>query len=163
MQTQITPINVCEVNEQGITKKYITLVNAETMHKKGLVSEQIIGQLINTDPNASIAPENFARNPAFVHFLHKVIKAYAPTLPAFQNSARSQHEGFVIIIDGRTPTPQGQVPPEDIIGLFQVKDGIVDPTSYNPNENHKLLTTKGFFQLESSLLECLLNEIANLN
>jgi hypothetical protein len=52
--------------------------------------------------------------------------------------------GWVYIIDQRTPTPGGQVPPEDIIGAFEVKDGDILPGSYRASPNHMILSPNGF-------------------
>src|SRR5262249_21366909 len=38
----------------------------------------------------------------------------------FAEEALRQQDGWIYILDGRTPTPQGAVPPEDISGAFEV-------------------------------------------
>jgi hypothetical protein len=68
--------------------------------------------------------------------------------------------GFVAIVDQRTPTPDAEVPPEDIIGAFEVHNGMIVPELYRASPNHRLLTGDGFFQLDPLLAKCLLRELA---
>jgi hypothetical protein len=68
---------------------------------------------------------------------------------------------FIYIIDQRTPTPEGSVPPEDIIGAFEAAGGKIVPGSYQANGEHMILSPAGFFRLGSELNQCLLREIAS--
>jgi hypothetical protein len=95
-----------------------------------------------------------------VDFLHVVIARRGPELPGLVAAARSQGDGWVYIIDQRTPTPGDAVPPEDIVGAFEVKAGEVVPGSYWPNPKHAILSARGFFQLGDELQACLLEELA---
>ncbi len=63
------------------------------------------------------------------------------------------------LIDARTPTPAGVVPPSDIIGAFEVRAGEVVPRSYQPNVNHLLVSSNGLFKLESALHEKLVERL----
>jgi hypothetical protein len=67
----------------------------------------------------------------------------------------------VYVIDQRTRTPQGAVPPEDIVGRFEVKGGQVVPGSYRPSPKHMILSSCGFFEL-GELQPYLLAELAAL-
>ncbi len=67
----------------------------------------------------------FARNRVFVEFMHAVIARNAPEMPGFIAEAKRQGNGWVYIIDQRTPTPLGAVPPEHIVGVFEIKNGQV--------------------------------------
>jgi hypothetical protein len=49
------------------------------------------------------------------------------------------------MLDGRTPSPNGAVPPEDVMGAVAVRAGKLVPGSYHHNPNHRLLTSDGFF------------------
>ena len=88
-----------------------------------------------------------------------VIARHAPQLPALRAEARRQHTGWVYVIDARTASPDGHVPPCDIIGGFEVRSGEVAPGSYRPNTDHKLLTANGVFRLEPALHERLMEQI----
>ena len=63
------------------------------------------------------------------------------------------------VIDGRTPTPQGDVPSHDIIGAFQVDAGIFGAGSYLANPQHFILSEDGFLRLRPALREKLLAEL----
>jgi hypothetical protein len=80
-----------------------------------------------------------------------VIAEHGPSVPGLIAEARRKVDGWVYIVDGRAPSPQGPVSPEDIIGAFQVKDGEVVPGSYQRNGNHAVLSTNGFFRLDAML------------
>ncbi|WP_281851255.1 hypothetical protein [Dyella sp. GSA-30] len=128
--------------------------------KRGLVTQEIIGQLFDMNrAGGPFDPDNFARNRAFVDFMHGVIQKHGPAVPNLVTAAKAQVNGWVHIIDGRTPTPQGQVPAEDVIGAFQVKQGEIVPGSYRANPNHRILSHHGFFQLEPMLQQRLLDEL----
>lgn len=160
MQTTL-PITVCEVATPEGKVAYVTLASADEAGRQGLVTQQIIGQLLDPARTEQLfEPDNFARNRAFVEFMHEVIRKHAPGVPGLIDAARAQANGWVFIIDGRTPTPQGPVPPEDIVGGFQVEDGAMIADSYQPNPNHRILSARGFFQLDAALQAHLLDELA---
>jgi hypothetical protein len=98
----------------------------------------------------------------FVDFMHGVIARRGPELPGLVAEAQRQVDGWVFVIDQRTRTPQDAVPPEDIVGVFEVKDGRVVPDSYRASPNHQILSADGFFRLGSELQPCLLAELAAL-
>ena len=130
----------------------------------GLAPEAIIG-ICNRPlkPGETLAPANFARNRIFVDFLHDVIARRGPENPSLQSAARKQGDGCVYIIDGRTPDPEGDVPRHDIIGAFGVKQGEIDSGSYEANPHHVILSPDGFFQLDPTLLEFLMEELVERN
>ena len=75
---------------------------------------------------------------------------------------RYEADGWVYLIDGRTRTPGGAVPPEDIIGAFEVRGGRIVPGSYQAGPRHRILSRDGFFRLSPDLEAALLEELANL-
>ncbi|GLQ97306.1 hypothetical protein [Dyella mobilis] len=155
------PVSICEVQTANGLVAYVTLVPAGEAVKRGLVAQEIIGQLLDaTRADRQIDPANFARNRAFVDFLHEAIQKHAPALPNLIDAAKAQGMGWVYIIDGRTPTPQGAVPPEDVIGGFQVDDGEILDGSYRANPNHRILSQRGFFQLDPDLERWVLADLA---
>jgi hypothetical protein len=134
----------------------------EIVFVRGLAPEAIVGRLTRPlGEGEAISPENFARNRAFVEFLHEVITRHAPELAALQGEAQRIGEGWVYVIDARTMDPRGRVPPEDILGGFEVKTGRVVPDSYRRNAKHVILSKDGFFQLDAVLRERLLGELAS--
>src|SRR5262245_41224535 len=134
------------------TKDYISCLPNDFVFAHGLPPEAIIGVLLRPlEPGETISPDAFARNRIFVDFMHEVIARRAPGLPGLIAEARQQREGWVYLVDQRTRNPQGEVPPEDIVGCFQVKDGLIVPASYQPSPRHLILSADGFFQLGPEL------------
>lgn len=145
--------------EEGL-KDYFVICNEEISEKilnKSLHTESIVGESLRLiDELNDISPDNFARNPVFVEFMHKIIADFGETFTGLKEAAQRQREGIICIIDGRTPTPQGPVPPEDIIGIFKITNGLIIRGSYMPNPNHLILSEKGFFQLHPEIKDFLL-------
>jgi hypothetical protein len=122
----------------------------------GLKSEAIIGFL-----NNEIAyREGFSPNKVFLDFMQNIIAAEAPKDLALQKAAMEEHEEWIYIIDNRCPDEDAE--PEDIIGAFEVKDGIIIPGSYYRNENYSVYGENGLFQLPDSLYEVLIQAIKSL-
>src|SRR5579884_245191 len=155
-----TQIFVCTVETPGGPKDYITLVEPKLAFAHGLAPEAVVGVLSRPlESGEVITPDLFARNRQFVDFLHEVIEREALQQPGFQAEAQRLSNGWVYIIDQRTSTPGGPVPPEDILGGFEVKDGTVVAGSYQANPRHQILSARGFFRLDDELLACLLREM----
>jgi hypothetical protein len=152
---------VCKVDTPEGVKEYVTLLPPDLAFSRGLAPEAIVGVLSHTlGAEERITPEIFARNPIFVQFLHETLARHAPNQPSFRAEARRLGNGWVYIIDGRTRTPGGAVPPEDIIGSLEVKQGEVVPESYRASPKHRILSRDGFFRLDPELHRCLLEELA---
>lgn len=155
---------VCRVNTPEGERDYVTLLPLETVFAKGLAPEAIVGVLRRPMRTGErITPEVFVRNRVFVDFLHEVIAEHAPSQPELQAEARRLGSGWVYIIDQRTPTPEGPVPPEDILGAFEAKNGEVVPGSYQRSPKHMILSAHGFFRLGAGLHLCLLREMESRN
>jgi hypothetical protein len=158
----MTESSVCVVNvvtPEG-AKDYVALTSANAAFSGGLVPEAILGILKRPlIPEEPITPDIFIPNSVFSKFLADVIARYGPEDADLQAEAARIGQGSVVLVDCRTPTPEGPVPPEDIIGVFQVEDGKVLPGSYLASPNHKLLTTDGFFRLNRVLTERLQQEL----
>lgn len=102
----------------------------------------------------------FSANPAFVTFVHEVIRRDGPMDPNLVAAAEAQMDGWVYVIDLRTPEGvQGRVPPEDIVGGFEVKEGEIVPDSYWQNDEHRPFTEHGLMQLPDSLREAFVAEL----
>jgi hypothetical protein len=130
----------------------LSLIPPSMADQSGLAADAIIGVREGAgDASEPITAENLKPNPNFVQLLHDVIASHAPDLPALQEAAREQGDGRVYVIDARTKTPAGEVPPHDILGAFEVKDRVVVPGSYQLNTNHQLFSADGLFRLEPAL------------
>ena len=111
---------------------------------------------------AGTSPDTFRVNPLFVNFMHQVIKRAGLLDPAVQAAAAEQRDGYVYVIDLRTPDgPQGQVPIEDVVGSFMVRDGILDG-SYSPNDKHVVYSRNGLVRLAPSLQAALISAWKNI-
>ena len=154
-------IFICRANSDGDLTDYVTLLSPEIFFSRGLCPEAVVGMLSHSvDSIERITPDAFSRNRVFVDFMHDVIARKALDDPGFQAAVRQQHEGYIYIIDQRTPDPGGAVPLEDIIGAFKVTGGVSDPSSYWRNPNHVLLSAEhGFFNLGPNLQKVLLEEL----
>ena len=120
---------------------------------------EIIGQFELVDGEPRMVPTSFARGKDFSEFLHASIARHGPSVPGLVEAARGQHGTYVYVIDGRTPTPEGKVPPEDIIGSFRVENGQISAASYQRFPEHRLFTERGFFQLQASFISALLADL----
>jgi hypothetical protein len=76
-----------------------------------------------------------------------------------RREGKRQGDGYVYLLDGRTPQPGGQVPAEDIIGAVAVHGGSLVSGSYQPNTNHRLLTADGLFVLPPEIEIALQDEV----
>jgi hypothetical protein len=138
----------------------VSLLAPEEGFHKGLPPEAVVGTL---PPNVnSVNQIDFKPNPAFVDFLHMVIRRYAPLSADLQNAAKRKHEGWMYIIDCRVPNPQGEVESEDVIGAFKIEAGLIVPDSYRRNNQHLLVSQRGLFCLDDWLKSKLLEETRSL-
>jgi hypothetical protein len=151
---------VVHVTEQG---NYLSLLPVDHVTEHGLVPRAIVGEVVG-DPGSggSLTLETFVGNRAFHQFLHEVVERHAPTTLGFAEDARQQRDGCIYLIDQRTPTPGGRVPPEDVIGGFEVRDGHVVAHSYQPIPSHQLMTERGLFNLGDELQARLVFELEQL-
>ena len=156
----IAVINV--VTPEG-PKDYVALTSPDVAFSAGLIPEAILGVLKRPlDPDEAIAPDNFISNSVFSKFLQHVIAKYGPEDPDLQAEAVRIGKGSVVLVDQRTPTPEGPVPPEDIVGVFEIEDAKVGPGGYFASPKHQLLTKNGFFRLDAWLEDCLQRELTAL-
>jgi hypothetical protein len=118
------PIGICRVDTPEGDKDYVTCLPHEHMFAHGLPPEAIVGVLLRPlEPGEAITPAVFARNRIFVDFMHEAIARRGPGLPGLIAEAQRQGNGWIYIIDQRTPDPKGRIPPEDIVGGFAVEGG----------------------------------------
>jgi hypothetical protein len=118
----------------------------------GIEDHAILGAFDNlVEAGGPLPHERFAQNPAFLRLLHGVIREHAPTSPDLRQEAERLGEGWLYVIDRRTPAPAARVPPQDVVGVFSVRGGEVVPASYTPSPNYRLFTADGLFQLDEHL------------
>lgn len=152
---------VFTVWESGAATDYATVLPPEVFSKAGAAGDAIVGTLARGEgADGSLSSEGFVPNEGFSRFLHRMVAEHAPASEGLQAEAARVGSGKVYIVDRRTPTPEGPVPPEDIIGGFEVTSGRVVPGSYTPNPSHRLLTDRGFFHLEDELHRKMVAELA---
>lgn len=120
---------------------------------------EIVGQFELIDGQPNLSPEAFARGKEFAELMHMTIAKYGPELPGLAEAANGRDEGYVYVIDGRTPTPQGDVPARDIIGSFRIVGGRIAEAEYTRFPEHRLFSEDGIVQLDPILLQQLLIEI----
>jgi len=151
---------VFTVWESGKATDYATVLPPEVFSKAGAAGDAIVGTLPRGDgDNGSISPDGFVPNEGFSRFLHRVVAEHAPTFAGLRAQAERVGSGWVYLVDRRTPTPEGPVPPEDIIGGFQVSGGRLVPGSYVAGDGHRLLSERGFFHLDDGLHKKLVDEL----
>jgi hypothetical protein len=132
----------------------VSLLPPEVCGNHGLAGEVIAGFCTRLmQQGEKISAETFRPNRPFIDLLHEVIANAAPADPALQAAARQQQTGWVYILDARTPTPQGTVPPHDIMGAFEVRNGAIVAGSYSANQKHRLFSDDGFFKLPDEFLQ----------
>jgi hypothetical protein len=152
---------IYEIKQKNILRNVVSLVSPQEMNGRDLPIQAILGHITEIlDKDDVLTSDNFIPNPRFIDFLHDIIFKYAPRLPGMIAEAEKQKEGHVYIIDRRCTTPQADLADiiEDIIGVFEVRDGKILSESYQRNDNHILFSNRGIFKLESKLQEYLLAE-----
>jgi hypothetical protein len=143
---------VFQVDVGAEVQEVVSILDPGTAFARGLRTEAILGVLRPaTTGYDRITPERFQENPAFVEYLRALISDRICEVEGLRRAARRLGEGHVYLIDERTPQPDGQVPPADILGAVKVQDGRLVTASYQHNPNHRLLTKDGFLRLPAEL------------
>jgi hypothetical protein len=162
--TDTPPLNrkvfIYQADIDGDKQDVVSIMDDNWVFRHGLCAEAILGRL--RPPVAGdhgITPERFSPNPAFVQLLHQVIAEHISASPEIRREGKRQRDGYVYLLDGRTPQPGGQVPPEDIIGAVAVRGGSLVSGSYQPNTAHRLLTADGLFVLPPEIEIALQDEV----
>jgi hypothetical protein len=158
-----TPLPLALVTLRGNNVHCLVIVAPlERPTDRAIHPVEIVGQFELVDGQPNLSPEAFARGADFVELMHRTIAKYGPTVPGLSEAASGRSEGYVYVVDGRTPNPQGNVPARDIIGSFRIMDGRIAEAGYTRFPEHRLFTDDGIVQLESVLLQHLLNEIESV-
>lgn len=133
----------------------LSLLPRDVVFEHGLPSRAIIG--VFTGEQNQLDLEHFEENPEFLEVLHAVVARFGPHSRDLKRAARSQRTGSVFMIDQRTPTPGGDVPPEDLIGAWSVDAGRLG--EYMPNPRYRAFGVNGSLRLPPDLERHLIGEL----
>jgi hypothetical protein len=155
------------VKDEG-WRDLVSVLPPETVFPTGLPENAIVGTLLNPDGHlrdpeekpVDLSPASFAENPVFRTLYYDVVARLALEDPGIHYEARRKAERYVYVMDSRTPTPGGEVPAEDIIGCFEVRDGSIVRDPFIPSSKYRLFGENGFFTLDVTFHQELLAEIA---
>jgi hypothetical protein len=143
-------VYVYEFHDDAGAQHAVSVLEPDFVFEHGLCPEAVLG-LLSGEGGPAITPDRFTQNSVFVEFLAGVIGRHLFEVADVVRQAQHQGDGHVYLIDGRTPTPGGAVPPADVIGAVAVEAGRLEPGSYQHNPHHRLLTADGFFLLPAEL------------
>jgi len=138
-----------ETTVEGVNKFYCTFIHHDYLFKYGLLGAVIIGEVEKSDSGEMDFKNTFKENPLFKKTIFNFIEIEAINDPALITEAKKQNNGWVYIVDQRTPTPEGEVPPFDIIGAFEVTNGKLG--NFNANQNYQLKSVNGFTNFGETL------------
>lgn len=142
-------INLIEVIVDEKPKFYCTFVSSELILEYGLSEKIIVGEVDKLENGEFDFASSFRANPAFKETIFDFARAEMLKDESLINSAIKQKEGWVYIIDQRTKTPEGEVPPYDIIGGFKVESNKLKGFSKNPN--YQIKSPNGLTDLGKNL------------
>ncbi|MEO5890525.1 MAG: hypothetical protein ABIQ31_09745 [Ferruginibacter sp.] len=139
----------------------LSLLTPEEVSKAGKLSPEVIcGMFESKEPD----PAFFRENKIFVDFMHYIIETKGNELPSLNEAAKDQKNGYLYLVDFRTPEGiMGNVPPEDIIGAFTVENGEIVQNSYQQNTAHKIYTKNGLVKLPPGLHELFIEALIKIN
>ena len=142
-------LNIIETTVEGVNKYYCTFVPHEHVFKYGLIDAVIIGEVEKSDSGEMDFINTFKENSLFKKTIFNFIETEAINEPSLITEAKKQNNGWVYIIDQRTPTPEGEVPPSDIMGAFEVTNGNLG--NFKANQNYQLKSDNGFTNFGEAL------------
>jgi hypothetical protein len=132
---------------EGKETLLLSIVNPEHDKDAKLSAKSIVGFLV--DPAKPVNFENIKINPTFIDHFHKTIIFFAQFNDGIIQLAEQQQNGFVYIKDQRSKDQETEQ--EDIIGSFEVQNGVLIHGSYVPNVAYKFISEKGGFELQKEL------------
>ncbi|GAA1861067.1 hypothetical protein [Asanoa iriomotensis] len=136
-------------------RNVVSLLDPEWVYEHGLGPEAVIAVLRGGAEADVVSPADVQENGPFLRVLSRAIFEHADRCDLLRREAEIQGSGYVYLLDGRTPTPGGRVPPEDIIGVFEARDGALVAGSYQHNPRHRLFTNAGWFRLPAEIEDAL--------
>jgi hypothetical protein len=122
----------------------------------GLTPQAICGSFVKDAKNN----ERFLVNPLFVKLMHDTIRRAGPDDATLRAEAADYgNDGWLYVIDLRTPEgSQDRVPLEDVVGSFEVRDGVLTGR-YESNVEHLLWSANGMFRLPPGLAKAIVDEL----
>jgi hypothetical protein len=141
----------CVVN--GVN--YLTPLPHDYVCKHGLPAEAVMGAY--EGDLSDVDPRLFQQNTGFVDFLHSVIEQYCRDDPDLIQAAADKPNGSVVIVDQRVPDPNGDISPEDIVGIFEWQGGMIG--EYHPCEEYRVFNKFGIMRLDPPLQERIVAEL----
>jgi len=138
--------NVVEVHKGAETVYYYTFLPESIVAEYGLPSSLIVG-IIDNPESSSESLENVIKsslkvNVEFKKTIQNFCENVLSKMPQIEIQANAQGNGWVYIIDQRTPDPAGEVPSQDIFGAFEISDGKV--VRYQANPSYEIYSANGF-------------------
>jgi hypothetical protein len=158
--------NVFMVDERPRRACYLVPLSHEWIFEHGLPRSLIVGELMDaeqevmSDEPGGLDYERFRPNAEFVRLLHAVLARHVRDCPGILAEAQRLGEGSVYVIDARTPTPRGAVPPADIIGEVAIRSG--NPVAYRGSPRYEVFGRNGLMRLDPWLEERFGEEILKL-
>lgn len=131
-----------EINNKPV--KLLSLLDAGHLAEANN-QRAVVGVLKNTE--GPIVHQNIIYNPEFITFFHKTILLFAEFYSGLQTPNLN---GFVYVVDERCTTPEKPME-QDIIGSFEVANGVFYKDSYKPNNNYQFISTDGLFKLPKDI------------
>lgn len=149
------PLYLIEAREPDGPVYLLTFLTLEELEAVGgLHPHAIVGKIL--DPEAGIVPDNFARNRAFVEFMHGVIRRTVPTVLEYIVAAAEAGDGQILVLDERA-THAGRADEDpDVIGTFEVVGGRIVADSYAPAPDHWILNDDGIFTPHPAIQDAIL-------
>jgi hypothetical protein len=140
-----------QVDFGGGERNVVSLLEPDWVSEHGLNPDAVVAVLPAGVTPEDLQPDDVRENGPFLRLLSRIIFENAGRHEMLQREAEVQGHGYVYLLDGRTPDPGGRVPPQDIIGAFEVRDGALVTGSYRHNPQHRLFTTAGWFRLPPAI------------
>lgn len=140
-----------QVDFGGGERNVVSLLEPDWVSEHGLNPDAVAAVLPAGATPYDVQPDDVRENGPFLRLLSRIIFENAGRHEMLQREAEVQGDGYVYLLDGRTPDPGGRVPPQDIIGAFEVRDGALVTGSYRHNPQHRLFTTAGWFRLPPAI------------
>lgn len=142
----------------GRHRYFASLLPPNSGFAEGLPGEAIMGEF--TRGPGDLTPDAFQQNTQFLQFMAFVISKHCSACPGLMAETQRQQNGYVYILDKRTPTPDDAVPPEDIIGGVEIQDGQM--IRYHGSPNYQLITSNGFMQLDDWIKDRVVEELEQI-
>ncbi|WP_326559686.1 hypothetical protein [Micromonospora sp. NBC_01796] len=135
----------------GGEREVVSLLEADWVSRHGLHPEAVMAVVREGADPYDLEPVDVRESGPFLRLLSRVIFENVNRCADIRRRADLQSAGYFYLLDERTQDPGGRVPPEDIIGSIEVRDGQPVAGSYQHNPRHRLLAAAGWFRLPSEL------------